>query len=156
MAIERLIILAFFTKMAGFLGTCSQRVFLQQWARPSYEFCCCILFWRENQDVSCVLELSAGQYLFFQRVSQLRQDFFFFFFTYLQHMEVLRLRGELEVQPLAYTTATAMPDLSHIQDLCHNLWQCQIVNPLSEARHQTHILMDTSWVVNLLSHNGNS
>ena len=30
------------------------------------------------------------------------------------------------------------------------------VGPLSEARDQTCILMDTSWVLNPLSHNGNS
>ena len=29
-------------------------------------------------------------------------------------------------------------------------------NPLNEARDQTHILLDTSWVLNPLSHNGNS
>ena len=33
------------------------------------------------------------------------------------HMEVPRLRVESELQLLAYTTATAMPDLSHICDL---------------------------------------
>ena len=34
--------------------------------------------------------------------------------------------------------------------------QCQILNPLSEAKDQTHILVDTSQVLNPLSHNGNS
>ena len=36
------------------------------------------------------------------------------------------------------------------------LWQYQLLNPLSKARDQTCILMDTNWVLNLLSHNGNS
>ena len=43
----------------------------------------------------------------------------------------------------------------HLQTT-RSLWQCQIFNPLSEARDQTHILMDTSQVLNPLSHNGNS
>ena len=28
--------------------------------------------------------------------------------------------------------------------------------PLNKAKDQTHILMDTSWVLNLLSHDGDS
>ena len=50
--------------------------------------------------------------------------FFFFFFVFLglhaQHMEVLRLGVQLEVQLPAYTTATAMPDLSRICDIHHS------------------------------------
>ena len=67
-------------------------------------------------------------------------------------MEVPRLGVQLELQLLAYTTATAMPDPSHIWDLRHSLQQRWILNPLSEARDQTHILMDTSPVLNPLSH----
>ena len=37
--------------------------------------------------------------------------------------------------------------------LHYSLQQCMILNPLREARDQTHILVDTSWVCNLLSHN---
>ena len=43
-----------------------------------------------------------------------------------------------------------------LYDLSHSLWQHWILNPLSEARNRTHILMDTSQVLNPLSHNGNS
>ena len=51
-----------------------------------------------------------------------------------QHMGVPRLGVELELQLLAYATATAMPDLSRICDLHHSLQQRWILNPLSEAR----------------------
>ena len=47
---------------------------------------------------------------------------------------------------LAYTTATATTDPSHICDLHHSSQQHQIPNPLSEARDQTCILMDTSQI----------
>ena len=62
-------------------------------------------------------------------------------------MEVPRLGVELKLQLLAYTTATATQDLSHVCDLHHSSRQHQILNPLSEARDGTRILMDTSWVV---------
>ena len=39
-----------------------------------------------------------------------------------------------------------MPDLSWVWDLHHSSQQCRILNPLSEARDPTGILMDTSWV----------
>ena len=71
-------------------------------------------------------------------------------------MEVPRLGVEPELQLLAYTTDTATWDPSHTCDLCHSLWQCQILNPLSEGRDQTFILIDTSQVLNPLSHNENS
>ena len=51
-------------------------------------------------------------------------------------------------------TATATPDPSHICDLRHSLGQHQILNPLNKARDRTYILMDTSQVLNLLSHGG--
>ena len=66
----------------------------------------------------------------------------------MHHMEVLRLGVETELQLPAYTTATAMHDLS-ICDLYHSLLQRQICNPVMEAREQTRILMDTSWVHSL-------
>ena len=67
--------------------------------------------------------------------------------VHLQHMEVPRLRVELELQLPAYTTATATQDPSHICDLCYSLQQRCIFNPLSQARDQTLILMDTNWVL---------
>ena len=59
-----------------------------------------------------------------------------------RHMEVLRLGFESELQLLAYTTATAMPDLSCVCDLHRSSQQWQILNPLSEARDRTCVLMD--------------
>ena len=49
-------------------------------------------------------------------------------------MEVPRLGVELELQLLAYTTATAMQGLSHVFNLHHSSWQHQVLNPLSEVR----------------------
>ena len=80
----------------------------------------------------------------------------FFLGPHLQYMEVLRRGVESELQLWAYVTATKMWDLSLICNLYHSSGQCQILNLLSEARNQTHILMDTSRVLNLLSHNRNS
>ena len=62
----------------------------------------------------------------------------------MQHMEVPRLRVKSELQLPDCTTA--MADLRHVCDLHYSSWQLQILNPLSEARDLTHILMDTSWV----------
>ena len=76
--------------------------------------------------------------------------FFFFLFLFLGlnlwHIEVPRLGVQSEPYLLAYPTATTMPDPSHICELHHSLWQSQIINPLSEARDQNCILMDTSGI----------
>ena len=68
---------------------------------------------------------------------------FFFIWLHLWHMEVPGLQVELELKLLAYTTATATRDLSRIFDLRFSSWQCQILNPLSEARDRIHILAET-------------
>ena len=71
---------------------------------------------------------------------------FFFFFKglHLRHMEVPRLGVELEPQLPAYTTTIATWDPSCGCNLHRSSRQCQIFNPSSEARDQTHILTDTS------------
>ena len=71
-------------------------------------------------------------------------------------MEVPRLGVKLELQLPASATAKAMPNMSRIYDLRHSFQQRQIRNPLSVARDQTYILMDTNQVLNLLSHSGSS
>ena len=72
------------------------------------------------------------------------------------HMEVPRLGVESKLQLPAYTTATATRDLSCVCDLHPSSWQHQILNPLSERRDRTRIVVDASWVCNLLGHNRNS
>ena len=51
-----------------------------------------------------------------------------------RHMEAPRLGLESELQLLAYATATATWDPSHVCDLHHSSWQHQIPNLLREAR----------------------
>ena len=82
---------------------------------------------------------------------------FVFLGPHLQHREFPRLEAELELQLPAYATAiaTATPDLSHTCDLQRSLGQCPMLNPLSKARDQTHILMDICQVLNPLCHHGN-
>ena len=55
-------------------------------------------------------------------------------------------RGQIRATAADLCTATATPDLSHISNLHHSSWQCRILNPLSEARDCTHILMVASQV----------
>ena len=63
--------------------------------------------------------------------------FFLFLGLHPRYIEVPRLRVESEPQLPAYTTATAMQDLSHVCDLHHISQQRQILKPLSEARDGT-------------------
>ena len=71
--------------------------------------------------------------------------FIYLFLVFLglhpQHREVPRLGVESELELPAYTTAMATPDPSRVCDLHHSSRQHQILNPLSEARDQTHNLM---------------
>ena len=69
--------------------------------------------------------------------------FFFFLGPYLWHKEVPRLGVKSKLQVPDYATATAILDPGCICNLCCSLWQCQILNPLSEARDQTCVLPDT-------------
>ena len=55
-------------------------------------------------------------------------------------MEVPRPGVKSELQMPADTTATTMPDPS----LRHSSWQHRILDPLSKAGDQTHVLMDPS------------
>ena len=92
-------------------------------------------------------EFSLYNYIF-QEVLCSFSKFFLLFFggPHLQHMDVPRLEVEQELQLPAYTTATAMLDLSRVCDLHCSSQQCRILNPLSEAKGQTHNLMFPSQI----------
>jgi len=64
----------------------------------------------------------------------LKMCLFCFLGPHLWHMEVARIGVKSELELPAYTTATAMPDLSCVCDLHHSSWQCWILNPLSKGR----------------------
>ena len=73
------------------------------------------------------------------RKLEIRTALFFFFFHFLGphlwHIEVPKLGIEAKLQLLAYsTTATDTQDPSHIWNLHNSSQQCQILNPLSDAR----------------------
>ena len=56
--------------------------------------------------------------------------FFFFSFLglYMGHIDIPRLGIKSDLQLLAYATATARPDLSHICDLHYSSLQCRILD----------------------------
>ena len=62
------------------------------------------------------------------------------------HMEVPRLGVQSELQPPAYTRATAMPDPSHVCDLHPSSRQHRILNPQSKGRDWTCNLMAPSQI----------
>ena len=81
----------------------------------------------------------------------------FFFLPFRARPEAYRssqAKGRIGAAAASLHMATLDP--SHICDQCCSLQQCWILNPLNKARDQTHIFMDTSQVLNPLSHNGNS
>ena len=61
-----------------------------------------------------------------------------------RQVEVPRLRVKWELQLAAYATATATQDPVCVCDLYHSSHQCQILDPLNQARDQTSVLMGTS------------
>ena len=64
--------------------------------------------------------------------------FYFFLGLHLQHVAVSSLGIKSEPQQRGIWPS--------MQPIYHSSQQCQILNSLSEARDQTHILMDTSWI----------
>ena len=78
--------------------------------------------------------------------------YFFIFYFYLfillglhpQHTKVPRLGVKSELQLLAYTTSTAVPDPSQVGNLLCNLQPRWNLNSLSRARDRTLVLVATS------------
>ena len=62
--------------------------------------------------------------------------------------------GRIRATAAGLTTATATRDPSHFCNLHCSSPQCWIPDPLIEARDQTHILMDRSWVGSCCSTTG--
>ena len=124
------------------------------WSLPAKFWPPCVSF--NLQRFISVDELSVIHRLCIQRHLFILFYFIFVLGLHPWHIKVPRLGVESELQLLAYTTATAMPDPHCIWDLHHSSQQHQFLNPLSEARDRTRILMDTSRVLNLLSYNRNS
>ena len=95
-------------------------------------------------------------HLFFKPLSMI----FFFFFFFFRLLSVAygssHTRVKSDLQLPAYATGAATLDSSHVWNLHCSSWQCQILNPLSEARDGTRILRHTSRVRNPLSYNENS
>ena len=75
-------------------------------------------------------------------------DYFHFFFFFIMAAPVacgsLWATGGIGAAAVAYTTAMATLDPSHICDLCRSLLQCRILNPLSKARDRNCILAETT------------
>ena len=74
----------------------------------------------------------------------LTRTFFFLPFYFFRAAPVPRLRVKSKPQLSAYATATATRDLSWVCDLHHSSWQRWILNPMSKARDQTHMVMGPS------------
>ena len=75
--------------------------------------------------------------------------FFFFFLFRATPMAYgsSKSRGAVGAAAAGHITATAMLwDLSHVCDLHHSSRQHWILNPLSKAKNQTQVLVDTSQI----------
>ena len=85
-------------------------------------------------------------------VPRISSPFFFFFFFFFFFGVLPAACGSSQARGLTRATA-ASPYHCHsharskpLCDLHRSSQQCQILNPLKEARDRTHVLMDTSWI----------
>ena len=76
--------------------------------------------------------------------------YYYYYFVFLgpqaRYKEVPGLGVEWELSPMAYATAIATPDSSHVYNLHHSSRQLWIRNSLSEVRDLTCVLMGTSQI----------
>ena len=79
---------------------------------------------------------------------------YFFFFLGKKAYGSSQTRGRIVATAASLHHSNTDP--SHICDLCCSSQQTQILNPLSKAQDWTNNLMDTSQVLNPLSHNRNT
>ena len=89
------------------------------------------------------------------QTSESKVCFFLFKGPRVWHMEVPGLGVELELQLRPTPQPQQHWTEPHLWSMLQSVATPEL-NPLSEVRDRTHILMDISWVFNLLSHNGNS
>ena len=110
--------------------------------------------WSMNGFIQCLknhkstTELYYFLFFFFKKISLFVYLFIYSVFLgpHSWHMEVPRLGIQLELQLLACTTATAIPDPSCVCDLRHSSRQCRTFSPLSKARDRTYNLMVPSGI----------
>ena len=95
---------------------------------------------------TCIQVITCSFLFFLFFVFFLFFGFFLLFRAHPRHMAVPRLGVKSELHLPAYAIAIATRDLSCLCNLYSSSWQRWIPNPLSEARDQTHILMDPSQV----------
>ena len=102
--------------------------------------------WQSEQLNAIYAPPPSPKYLFFLLVV----GFLFFLNAFLNASPAAygssQATGRSKLPLPAYTTATATSNLSCVCNLYHSSWQCQIPDPLSEARDQTCILMDPTQV----------
>ena len=106
----------------------------------------------DTLDVTCHGNLSRGSWWAFPW-KQLRQDFFFRAAPVA--CRSFQARGQIGGAAASLHHGYSNTGSKLICDLHFSVGQCHVLNPLSEARDQTHILMGTSQVLNPLSHNRN-
>ena len=82
--------------------------------------------------------------------------FALFLGLHLQHLEVSKLGVELKLKFPVNTTATATPDLSHICDLCQSYGNTRSLSHWARPGIELTFSRTLCWVLNPLSHNGNS